>query len=427
MARPAAPAAFVLRPPGIHAAETVMRILFLHNNFPGQYRRIATHLKRVPGVEMLAGTLKTNTQEFGIKRVTYAPHREPAQGIHPTLVTAERATLTAQAAFKAFYPVMSAGWTPDLVCAHSGWGPSLLVKELWPKTKLLTLFEWYYNARGSDADFLEPMTHDSAARAHFKNVPILLDLATMDWGTSPTRWQHSQFPNHLAHNLSVLHEGVDCEFFAPAEDKVVVGDRTFTAADEVITYVARGMEPYRGFPQFMAAVATLQQRRPNLHVLIAGQDRTAYGKSRADGKTHRQHALETLDLDPARLHFLGLVPLTTLRAMFRITRAHVYLTVPFVLSWSMLEAMATGAVIVGSRTPPVEELIEDGANGMLTSFFDVDDLVDRLERILRDDVDVVSLKQAARRTIVYQYSLPLILPRQWALMQAVEKGEQPSP
>ena len=402
-----------------------MKILFIHNNFPGQYRRITRYLAGIEGVEMLAATLASNKQDYGIKRVDYRPHREPTQGIHPAVVTAERAVLMAQAAFQALYALKHEGWTPDLVCSHSGWGPSLLVKELWPHTRQLSLFEWYYNARGSDADFLEPMTHDAAARAHMKNIPILLDLATMDWGTSPTRWQWSQFPRHLRDNISVLHEGVDCDYFRPGDASVEVSGRTFTASDEVITYVARGMEPYRGFPQFMEAVANLQRRRPGLHVLIAGQDRVAYGRKREDGKTHREHALASLGIDAARVHFLGLVPLETLRSMFRITRAHVYLTVPFVLSWSMLEAMATGALVVGSDTAPVRELIDDGVNGLLTDFFDVDQLTERLDSVLQGKVDKSSLGQAARATITERYGLPHILPRQWEMMRRVAAGDHP--
>lgn len=403
-----------------------MKILFLHNNFPGQYRRIAAHLQGVKGVELLAGTLTSNKQDVGVRKVSYAPHREPTDGIHPTLVPTERAVLTAQAAFQAFYPLKEKGWKPDLVCAHSGWGPSLLVKELWPATRLLVLYEWYYNARGSDADFLAPMNHDSAARTHMKNLPILLDIASMDWGSSPTRWQWSQFPEHLRGNLSVLHEGVDCAFFEPGEDSVTTPDgRTFTAADEVITYVARGMEPYRGFPVFMEAVAALQQRRPNLQVLIAGQDRVAYGRKRDDGKSFREHAIETLDLDLSRIHFLGLVPLATLRAMFRITKAHVYLTVPFVLSWSMMEAMATGALIVGSRTAPVQEVIRDGENGVLVDFFDAAALAATLEAVLAGEIDGARLAQEGRRTIKAAYDLPLILPRQWGMMRRVARGERP--
>ncbi|MEM9223905.1 MAG: glycosyltransferase [Pseudomonadota bacterium] len=402
-----------------------MRILFLHNNFPGQYRRIANHLRNDKNVEMLAGTLKSNEQDFGVQRVNYALHRDITEKIHPTLVATERAVLTAQATFQALYPLHKDGWEPDLVCAHSGWGPSLLIKELWPKTKLLSLFEWYYNARGSDADFLEPINHDSAARAHFKNFPILADVATMDWGTSPTTWQWSQFPERLRQQISVLHEGVDCDFFCPGEASLTVGEHTFTADDEVITYVARGMEPYRGFPQFMEAVALLQARRPNLHVIIAGKDRVAYGKRREDGKTYREHALESLDLDQERVHFLGLVPLSTLQSMFRITRAHVYLTVPFVLSWSMLEAMAAGALVVGSDTAPVRELVEDGRTGVLTDFFDAQKIAGTIETVLRGDINTGPIKAAARDKIATNYALPLILPRQWALMRAVARGEQP--
>ncbi|MEM6761612.1 MAG: glycosyltransferase [Pseudomonadota bacterium] len=403
-----------------------MRILFLHNNFPGQYRRISAYLKNVSGVELVAGTLKSNEQQFNVRRIDYAPHRDVTEKIHPTLVTAERAVLTAQATFQTLYPLKQQGWAPDLVCSHSGWGPSLLIKELWPQTRILSLFEWYYNARGSDADYLEPISHDAAARAHFKNLPILADIATMDWGSSPTHWQWSQFPQHLRTNISVLHEGVDCTFFSPGEASVTAGDRTFMAEDEVITYVARGMEPYRGFPQFMEAVAKLQQRRPNLHVLIAGNDRVAYGKRREDGKTHREHALETLELDENRVHFQGLVPLSTLQAMFRITRAHVYLTVPFVLSWSMLEAMAAGALVVGSDTPPVRELIADDVNGILTDFFDSERIADDVERVLNGEVDAERLKRAARDTIVADYDTTSILPRQWAMMRSIARHGRPT-
>lgn len=403
-----------------------MRILFLHNNFPGQYRRIVNFLREREDIEMVAGTLASNEQDFRVARVNYTPHRDVSDKIHPTLVSVERAVLHAQAAFQALYALHREGWAPDLVCSHSGWGPSLLIRELWPNTRLLSLYEWYYRPRGSDADFLAPMSHDGAARTLFKNLPILADVAAMDWGTSPTRWQWSQFPEHLRSNISVLHEGVDCDFFAPGEASVTVGERTFTAEDEVITYVARGMEPYRGFPQFMEALSKLQKRRPNLHVLIAGNDRTAYGRRRDDGKTHREHALATLDLDVSRIHFMGLVPLPTLCSMFRITRAHVYLTVPFVLSWSMLEAMATGALVLGSATPPVRELISHDVNGVLTDFFDTDRIADDLEAILKGDVDTARLKQAARDTILADYALPLILPRQWALMRAVARDGRPA-
>ncbi|MEM6847858.1 MAG: glycosyltransferase [Pseudomonadota bacterium] len=402
-----------------------MKILFLHNNFPGQYRRIVTHLQDRPGVEMIAGTLASNQQRFNVKRIDYTPHREPTKGIHPTIVTTERAVITAQAAFKALYPLKNAGWSPDLVCAHSGWGPSLLMKELWPRTKMICLFEWFYNPRGSDADFFGEPSHDAAARTQFKNLPILMDYAAMDFGTSPTRWQWGQFPQHMRGPINVLHEGVDCTYFTPGEDSVSVGERTFTADDEVITYVARGMEPYRGFPQFMEMVSKIQTLRPNLHVLIAGDDRVAYGRKRDDGKTYKEHALETLDLDLSRVHFLGLVPLSTLRAMFRITRAHIYLSAPFVLSWSMLEAMATGALVIGSRTAPVEEVIFHGENGLLINFFNVDEQVDTLLSILHKDVESESLKQASRETILQRYDLQHIMPRQRRFYEDVARGEQP--
>jgi glycosyltransferase involved in cell wall biosynthesis len=407
-----------------------MRILFLHNNFPDQYRRIAGYLRERPDIEMVAATLATNKQPSPIRRVDYAPHREPTKGIHPTLVTAERAMITAGAAFKSLLRLKQQGWVPDLVCSHSGWGPSLFVKELWPDTRLLSLFEWYYRARGSDADFLsdEPIDPDAAVRIEAKNIPILMDYAAMDWGVSPTEWQRRQFPAHMRPAITTLHEGVDTGYFAPEPGASFThGAHTFRLGDEVITYVARGMEPYRGFPQFMQAVAKLQKRRPKLHVFIAGNDRVAYGAKRKDGKTYKEHALETLDLDLGRVHFLGLVSLEKLRAMYRVTAAHVYLTVPFVLSWSMLEAMAAGALVVGSRTPPVEEIIADGENGLLVDFFDTEALAARVEDVLEGRVEAERLRRAARETIVARYDTATILERQVALMRAVaETGRAPA-
>lgn len=401
-----------------------MRLLFLHDNFPGQYRRIAGHLSGVPGVDLVAGTLASNRQTFDLRRIDYQP-RWPATPGYPALATAERAAITAQAAYQALDALRGEGWTPDLVCAHSGWGPSLLLRELWPGTRILSLYEWYYHAHGSDADFLEPMSHEETVRTRFRNLPILADLADMDWGTSPTRWQWSQFPGPLRNRISVLHEGVDCEFFSPGETGVTLDGTPLTAEDEIVTYVARGMEPYRGFPQFMEAVALLLERRPRLRVLVVGSDRTVYGRQRTDGRTHGQHALETLDLDPGRVHFLGVVPLSTLRSLFRVTRAHVYLTVPFVLSWSMLEAMASGALVIGSDTPPVREVIRHGENGLLTDFFDPARIAADIETVLTGEVDAARLKRAARETVLADYALPQILARQWALMRAVARQGHP--
>ena len=384
-----------------------MRILFLHNNFPGQYRRLMGALKDEPGFELIAATLASNKQTVPIRRIDYSPHREPTQTIHPAALNLERASIMAQASFKALSPLKAQGWTPDIICAHSGWGPSMFLGEMWPEAKFLPYFEWYYHGEGSDADFLDQDRRDEDARVRTrsKNAPILFDLAQMDWGVCPTAWQRSQFPPIFRDHISVAHDGVDTDYLAPNEAATITLDGvTLGRKDEVVTYVARGMEPYRGFPVFMEAVSVLQKRRPNLHVVVVGDDRVAYGAARKDGKTYKEAALEAFDLDLSRLHFTGLVPFQTFRTIAQISRAHIYLTVPFVLSWSMLEVMACGAPIVASDTPPVLEVIRDGENGLLTDFFQADMLAGRVEEVLDEKVDVSAIRRAARRTILERYA-----------------------
>lgn len=407
-----------------------MRILFMHNNFPGQYRRIYKHIMDDPsitGVDMVQATLASNEQKTPIKKVTYKPHREPTQGIHPSLVSTERAVIMGQAAYKSLQAVKKRGFNPDIILAHSGWGANMFMRDLFPDAKLLTYYEWYYHSTNSDGDFLmdEPYDPNGQLRIRMKNTPILQDLAAMDWGQCPTEFQASKLPEIFRSKISVLHDGVDTDFFQPDPSvKVKVGDKTFTADDELITYVARGMEPYRGFPQFMEMVSILQKQRPNLQVAILGNDRVAYGAARKDGKSYKEWALDKFELDQSRLHFMGLQPLNVFRDLMRITKAHVYLTVPFVLSWSLLEAMSTGALIVGSDTDPVKELVEDGKTGVLVPFFDTQAIADKLMHVLDKQDDYADLRKNARDHILAKYSVKDLLPQYWDLIQTVANGSQ---
>jgi len=402
-----------------------MRILFLHNNFPGQYRRLAEHLGRQDGFELLAGTLASNKQPTPVRRVLYKPHREPSETTHPAARGMEAAVLMAQACYQSMSRAKHAGFSPDVICAHSGWGPAMFLKELWPEAKLISYLEWYYHTDRADTVFLPgaPQSEDGRVRTHMKNMPILADMAIMDRGLSPTAWQASQFPDLFRDRITVLHDGVDTDFFAPDPSASVEFDgRRLGAGDEIVTYVARGMEPYRGFPQFMQAASRLMAERPNLHVVVVGGDRVAYGRKRKDGRSYKQAALEDLPFDRDRLHFTGLVPYGTFRSLMRISSLHIYLTVPFVLSWSMLEAMACGALLLASDTEPVLEVVEDGVNGLLTDFFDVDALVEKARQALDDPEGHRPLREAARQTILDRYSHHLLLPKQQKLIEDVANG-----
>ncbi|MEW9617706.1 glycosyltransferase [Shinella sp. S4-D37] len=403
-----------------------MRILFVHNNFPGQYARLVRHLKGRRDIDMLSGSLSSNKQPALIKRVEYTPHREVRKDIHPALSYTEMSVIRGQAVYTAFMPVKAKGFNPDIILAHSGFGDGIFLKDLWPKAKYMPYFEWYYHAYGSDSSFLDheaPKKPDAELKIRMKNTAILHDLAAMDWGQCPTEFQKSQFPAHFRDRISVLHDGVDTDYFSPDETATFsVGDLVFRKGDPIITYIARGMEPYRGFPQFMEAVAILQKRRPEAQVIIIGDDRVAYGAKRPDGKTYKEWALENLELDQSRIHFLGRQPLRTLRDVLRISAAHVYLTVPFVLSWSMMEAMSAGALIVGSDTEPVREIITDGENGLLVPFFEPEALAARLGDVLVDQERYAPLRARARSLMLERYDMKALTKQYFNLIERIAKG-----
>ena len=327
----------------------------------------------------------------------------------------ENAVLQGQAVYRLAEQLKKERFIPDVVYGHSGWGPTLFIKDIFPKAELLCFFEWFYHAHGTDADFdpKEPLTADDEARIRIKNTPMLTDLYSCDRGLSPTYWQRQQFPPEFHNKITVRHDGVDTNYFHPKPGaKLVLQNKNLdlSEVDEIVTYVARGMEPYRGFPQFMEAVSILLKKRPNCHVVIVGDDRVAYGRSLPEGESYKKLMLDTYDYDLARLHFTGSLPYSQYLQVIQASSVHVYLTRPFVLSWSMLEVMSTGGLVLGSKTPPVEEVIEDGVNGLLVDFFAIDRIVERIEEVLDHPDKMANLRVKARETIQEKYDLSRLLP-----------------
>ena len=403
-----------------------MRILFIHNNFPGQYQRIVTHLKPKTQYQLLSATLASNRQPSPVRRVTYAKHRRAGDQTHPALRYTEDAVITGQGVLKACLPLKQRGFSPDIVLAHSGFGSSMFVKDLWPDAKFLPYFEWYYRPDGGDFAFLSKKEADinQLMAIRLKNTPFLHDFAAMDWGQCPTEYQASRFPDSFRKRITVLHDGVDTDFFAPDDSAVLeVGNKKFTKGDPVVTYIARGMEPHRGFPQFIEAISILQQMHDDVHTVIIGTDRIAYGARRKDGRGLKEEMLARYPLDMSRTHFTGPRPLAFLRDALRVSSAHVYLTVPFVLSWSMLEAMSAGALIVGSDTPPVTEVIEDGRNGVLVPFLEPKRLAQTLNEAVTDPLRFDPLRHAARRTILERYDARVAVAEYEKLINAVAEGQ----
>ncbi len=399
-----------------------MRILFLHSNFPAQFRHLAMVLGNDPNHEVVFGTMRADGGMAGVNKALYKPAREVSPHTHHYTRPLEGAVLQGQAVCRMGQGLKTKGFEPDVVVAHSGWGPPLFIKDVFPHAKLLCYFEWFYHAYGSDADFdpADPLDLDAALRIRVKNAPILLDLVSCDRGVCPTVWQRDQFPAEFHNKLTVRHDGVDTQFFQPSPGAKLVlptNNLNLSGVDELITYVARGMEPYRGFPQFMEAVSIIQKRRPHCHVVVVGEDRVAYGKSLPDGKTYKQQMLETLPLDLSRVHFTGLLPYSQYLQVLQASSVHVYLTRPFVLSWSMLEAMSAGCLVLGSATPPVQEVIEDGVNGLLVDFFSPEAIADRIDEVFADRDRMTALRTQARQTILEKYDLAKLLPEQlqWVL------------
>lgn len=400
-----------------------MKILFLHDNFPAQFGMIGDYLAR-KGWEVAFGTQRAGAAAANIKVFSYKPHREVTQGVHPYAATFEKAAINGQAAARACIALRQQGFVPDVVVAHSGWGPGMYVKDVFPDARYVGYFEWYYRPVGPDVEFLHdegPRNEDDLIRTRGRNAPILTDLAACDFGIAPTEFQKKQFPAVLADKLQVIHDGVDTDLYAPKPGaKLVLPGLDLSGASEIVTYVARGMEPYRGYPQFMAAAAELMRRRPQAHIVIVGEDRVAYGRKLAEGESWKQRMLAAHAFDEKRLHFTGLIPRDQYLKVLQASSVHVYLTVPFVLSWSMMEAMSAGCHVVASTTDPVRELIDDGANGVLTDFYNVDAIANAIEAALENPAQYKSMRAAARRTIVERFDAKKIYAKKEKLFTGEE-------
>ena len=392
-----------------------MNILFLYPNFPAQFRHLVTALAKNSQNKVVFGTKREEGSISGVLKAIYTPSRQARRETHHYVRNLENAVLQGQAVYRLAEQLKKERFIPDVVYGHSGWGPTLFIKDIFPKAELLCFFEWFYHAHGTDADFdpKEPLTADDEARIRIKNTPMLTDLYSCDRGLSPTYWQRQQFPPELHNKITVRHDGVDTNYFHPKPGaKLVLQNKNLdlSEVDEIVTYVAREMEPYRGFPQFMEAVSILLKKRPNCHVVIVGDDRVAYGRSLPEGESYKKLMLDTYDYDLARLHFTGSLPYSQYLQVIQASSVHVYLTRPFVLSWSMLEVMSTGGLVLGSKTPPVEEVIEDGVNGLLVDFFAIDRIVERIEEVLDHPDKMANLRVKARETIQEKYDLSRLLP-----------------
>ncbi len=415
-----------------HEAKRHMRVLFVHQNFPAQYRHLAPALAARRGIEVLA--LGENAGEAlpGVRHIRYKAPADGAKDTHRYVRRFETGVYRGQQVIRAALALKARGFTPDLVCCHPGWGEGLFLRDVWSQAKLLYFFEFFYRSTGADVGFDPPgeVGIDDACRVRTLNATHLLSLDAADWGQTPTQWQASRFPDWAQARMSVVHEGVDTNAIRRRKNaEVTLADgRTLRASDEVVTFVARGLEPYRGFHVFMRSLPEILARRKRAQVVVVGGDEPHYGSKPKEGDTWREALLAELGdrVDRSRLHFTGKVPHPVLLDLLSLSSAHVYLTYPFVLSWSMLEAMACECLVIGSATAPVQEVIEHGRNGLLVDFFSPDAVAAAVIGALADPAAMAPLRAAARQTVIRRYDLRSVcLPQHLALVDAVAAGRVP--
>jgi len=400
-----------------------MNYLFVHQNFPAQFRHIARNLADNNENKVFAMGDKKNIHSRGfnhpnVNLVDYPFDPPVSKETHNYLRSYDRDIRRGQSVARASLHLKEQGFYPDVVIAHPGWGEALFLKDIFPNARHILHCEYYYHAKNADVGFDPefPITLDSEFRIRIRNSTQLQCLAYCDAGISPTLWQRSRYPADFQPKIQLVHEGINTNLAKPDPSaRFSKGKLSVDMGSEVVTYVSRNLEPYRGFHSFIRALPTLQKLRPNAHVLVVGGDDVSYGQKPPSGKTYRKYYCDEVrgDVDWSRVHFLGKLPYGEYLKVLQISKAHVYLTYPFILSWSMLEAMSAGCLVIGSSTPPVMEVIEHEKNGLLVNFYEPESIAQTVAKVLEKPDDYFPLRQAARKTIIENYDLASICLPKW--------------
>ena len=394
-----------------------MKVLFIHQNFPGQFVHLSAALARDSGNQVVALAVERNPAPAGVAVRHYSLLRDSASDTHPLLRDQEGMVLRAEACAAAALQLKRDGFEPDVIVAHPGWGEALFIKDVFPHARLVIYCEFYYAAEGRDVGFdpeEEPLTFAQRCRLRLKNTTNLLSLEIADAAISPTEWQKSTYPAWAQDKITVIHDGIDLERvkFNPNARLAIAtpgsaGPITFQPGDEVLSYVSRNLEPVRGFHVFMRTLPEVLRRRPKAHAIIVGGDAVGYGSRAPGGRTWKEHMLDEVgsELDMQRVHFVGKVPYQAYLDLLSISRVHAYWTTPFVLSWSLLEAAVSGLRVVASATPPVQEFSDD-LNINTVGFFDSHNYAASLCQYLENneiydrsvrDLEILNLRKCLNR------------------------------
>lgn len=394
-----------------------MRVLLIHQNFPGQYKHLGPALA-ARGDEVVALTPKVKKPATwkGIRVIPYHIKRSSSKDAHPWMIDLETKVIRAEACYDGAMRLKEAGFEPDVILAHHGWGESMFLKDVWPNARVGLYCEFYHLAdypyMNFDPEFEKGGSSKDPLRLRIRNLNNHLHFDFAEAGISPTYFQANTFPQPFRDKIQVLHDGVDTDLLVRNENAQLKLDngQVLTRDDEVVTFINRNLEPYRGYHVFMRALPEILKRRPNAQIVMLGGDDVSYGARAPKGQTWKQIFIDEVraqisDQDWTRVHFLGRVPYDRFLSMVQVSRVHVYLTYPFVLSWSLLESMSTQSAILASDTPPLHEAIKDGETGILTDFFDHHELVNKLDIMLDDKEQRERLGKNARDFVVKTYDL----------------------
>lgn len=404
---------------------TGLDVLFVHNNFPAQFKNLAARFAQNAGVRVRAIGAQGAPGLSGIETLRYGFSSHEVAATHAFARRFEIESRRAEQVIYAANSLKVKGFSPKLVYVHPGWGEALPLRVLFPDAGICSYSEFYYAPRGTDVGFDPEFPGygiDGETRVVLRNAATLLALTDANVSIAPTHWQRSVFPPEFHSKIRVIHDGLDTKRLKPANRaaEVTAGGRNFGSGDEIVTFVSRNLEPYRGFHVFMRALPRILRTRPKARICIMGGDAVSYG---AASEGHENWRLAMLDelrgkLDLERVHFLGKVPHATYLNLLSLSRAHVYLTYPFVLSWSMLEAMAMECLVIGSDTPPVTEVLSDRDNGIVVPFFDEDALAEAVIEAIGNARKLRPLRHAARQTIVERYDFDRVCwPKQLGLIE----------
>ncbi len=393
-----------------------MKILFIHQNIPGQFRHLISALVSDPAHEVWAlgeaNRVAANWRQSipRLKLFGYVFNEVASIIPNGSLKTTDTNIRRGLAVAKSLTSLAKQGLAPDVIYGHPGWGEMLFVRDIFPDAKIVNYCEFYFNFDGQDCgfdpEFADPNVTPFDVRA--QNMTQTQSLLAADLGIAPTFWQKSRYPALLQKQIEVVFDGIDCDVVKPNRNATLtlVDGRILTPADEIVTFVNRNLEPYRGFHIFMRTLPFILRERPSAQIVIVGDDGVSYGRP-LKGTTYREHYVKQLgdSIDWTRVHFLGRVPYSRYLSVLQVSTVHVYLTYPFVLSWSLMEAMAAGCAVVASNTAPVAEVLKDGSNGSLVDFFDHEHLGTSVARYLRQRRNLLGMGEQARLSVLEKYDL----------------------